>query len=132
MLDITKLLFPSGVRIGLDSDNSTIIQVQTPNKIISNFFRGQNPITSEQLSINKKDHHVRNGIIEIGSGVAVWILGGIAVYNTMQKDPESISTVGYSAIITGSTLIAHGLGRVTGSSQTSLKEDYISLLQSPL
>ena len=132
LLDITKLLFPSGVRIGLDSDNNTIIQVPTPNKIISNFFRGQNPTKSEQLSTDKKDHHVRNGIIEIGSGVAVWILGGITVYNTMQKDPESLSKVGYSAIITGSTLIANGIGRVTGSSQTSLKEDYISLLQSPL
>lgn len=81
---------------------------------------------------NKGKHHIRNGLIEIGSGLAVWILGGIAVYNTMQKDPESTSNVGYGAVMIGSTLIANGVVRATGNSQTTLKEDYISLVKTPL
>ena len=75
---------------------------------------------------------MRNGLLETDAGLAIWVLTGIEVRNTMLKDPESTSQVGYGGIIAGGTLIADGIARAMGNSKTTVKEDFISLLESPL
>ena len=80
----------------------------------------------------KEDHHLRNGLLEIGAGLTIWILTGIEVRNTMLKDPKSTTQVGYGGILAGGSLIADGFVRATGNSKTTVKEDFMSLLESPL
>ena len=74
----------------------------------------------------------RNGLLEIGAGLTIWILTGIEVRNTMLKDPKSTTQVGYGGILAGGSLIADGFVRATGNSKTTVKEDFMSLLESPL
>ncbi len=83
-------------------------------------------------NVKKEDHHLRNGLLEIGAGLAICVLTGIEVRNIMLKKPESTSKVGYGGIIAGGTLIADGIARAVGNSKTTVKEDFISLLESPL
>ena len=83
-------------------------------------------------STKKDDHHLRNGLLEISGGVAIWVFTGIEVRNIMKKNPKKASNVGYAGIIAGSTIIADGLTRATGNSTTTVKEDFMSLLNSPL
>ena len=82
--------------------------------------------------VQKKDHHLLYGIIEIGVGTVIVILTGIEVRNIMYNKPEATSQVGYGGIVAGATLFADGIGRISGNSETTVKEDFISLLDSPL
>ena len=90
-------------------------------------------LSDEQVSLSENnDHHLRDGLFEIGAGLTIWVLTGIEVRNTMLKDPKSTSQVGYGGILAGGALIANGITRAAGASKTTLKEDAISLVESPL
>ena len=63
----------------------------------------------QNSSPEQKDHHLRDGLLEIGAGIAILVLTGIEVRNTMLKDPKSTSQVGYGGVLAGATIIADGM-----------------------
>ena len=97
----------------------------------SSFVQGIKSDKQDNPEVNN-DHHLRNGLLEIGAGIAILVLTGIEVRNTMAKDPESTTQVGYGGVLAGGTIIADGITRASGASKTTVKEDFMSLLESPL
>ena len=118
---------------GFDRDPTTLQIGEKVGKKNNPDIGQQNIQDNEQISLTEqKDHHLRNGLLEIGAGIAICVLTGIEVRNTMRKNPKSTTQVGYGGIIAGGTLIADGITRATGASKTTVKEDFMSLIESPL
>jgi hypothetical protein len=89
----------------------------------------------EQQTLDSQKNSAINiviGTIEMLGGIA-FAGGGIAAAAALA--PETIGSsamVGYGGIVTGSTLFAFGLGRVSGAYNGSLLDDLEALLISPL
>ena len=113
------------------TDKDAIYDTNLPN--FGEIGKKENQLLAEQEQLTEQnDHHLRNGLLEIGAGLTVWLITGIEVRNTMLKDPKSTTQVGYGGIIAGGVLISRGVVRATGSSETTIKEDFVSILESPL
>ena len=97
----------------------------------SSFVQDKNLDNQENSEI-KNDHNLRNGLLEIGAGLVIWGLTAIEVRNQMQKDPKSTTQVGYGGVMAGSTIVALGIARAAGASKTTVKDDFMSLQESPL
>ncbi|MBR3814928.1 MAG: RHS repeat-associated core domain-containing protein, partial [Spirochaetaceae bacterium] len=115
----------------------TVAQPASANFLNSSVGRSHtsgNSISSVHANSSTKnnDHHIRDGIIEMSSGIVIWGLTVIQVRNLMIKDPQSTSQIGYTGVLTGATIFALGIGKVSGASKTTIQEDFLSLLESPL
>ncbi len=127
--DITKLLFPYGLKAGVLPDSNVNFQVQTPASIISNFGR-KLLFNSNLNNLCCRGRNIIIGTLEVIGGIGTWI-GTITAATTFTAGTEGLGVAVAGAaveegIVSGAILVGDGLARIAGAYDTPVLEDVVN------